>query len=272
MTPEYFSIMFPHPFRWFVHRHGITFLCNAGDGRLYYYEGIEQAGHIMQEYQEQNTAEQDPLFDFEPDDHELAEGEFRKGEDGKYHWIYYMEMLKNRHFFWFIVKLIMGCLLGVVLLLSVISIGSDWDQYVMMLKVMVPVGIVLFLITLFSYWLVAKLYQNVYCMAYEMDEEGISFSQVSDQAEITRIMSQAMALTGAAMHSSGMIAAGLAGSAGGMTTEFSKVNSVTVDKENRFIGMRQFLFYNMIYADDPYFDFIADYIVKRCVNAKIRIR
>ena len=228
--------------------------------------------NTMQEYQKQQCEKQDEFQEFFDDDHELAEGEFRKGEDGKYHWIYYMEMLKNRHFFGFIVKLIMGSLLLVMIIIGILTIGNGLKQFLDMMKVMIPVAVILYLITVFSYWLVAKMYQNVYCMAYEMDEEGITFSQVSDQAEITRIMSQAMALTGAAMHNSGMIAAGIAGSSGGMTTKFSKVNSVTVDRENHFIGMRQFLFYNMIYADDPYFDFISDYIVKRSVNAKIRIR
>ena len=167
----------------------------------------------------------------------------------------------------------MGSFLLVILILGILEIGNDPKQFLSMLRVMIPVGIVIFLITLFSYWLVAKMYNNVYCMAYERDEEGITFSQVSDQAEITRLMGAAMALTGAAAHNSGMIAAGMASSSGGaMTSKFSKLNAVTVDRENHFIGLRQFLFYNMVYADDPYFEYIADYIVRRAVNASIKIK
>ena len=227
----------------------------------------------MQECQKQSAQAHEQFY--EEDDGEntpSVTGEFHQGKDGKYHWVYAMEMLKNRHFFGYVVKIIMGSMLAAALLLFGMSLREGGGALLFLMKVMIPAVFLVFAITLFSYWLVAKMYGNVYCMAYDMDEEGITFSQVSDQAEIAKLFGRAVSLTGAAPHNLGMAATGMAAGSGGMTSEFYKLNKVTVDRKNHFIGLRQFLFYNMVYADDPYFDFIADYIVKRAVNAEINVR
>ena len=158
----------------------------------------------MQAYERQELHADlfEELYDDEGD-HTEETGEFRKGEDGKYHWIYCMDMLKNRHLFWFIVKIILGSFLLVFMIFGMLDSGNDPKQFFSMMKVMIPVDDVLFLITLLSYWLTAKMYGNAYCVAYEMDEESITFRQVSDPAETARLSGTGLTFSGASAYGQG---------------------------------------------------------------------
>ena len=64
----------------------------------------------------------------------------------------------------------------------------------------------------------------------------------------------------------------VAGSSGGMYTAFEHVKSIKADKKRSLIKVNETLFKNQVYADGEDFDFALDYIVKRCLNAKVTIK
>ena len=108
-------------------------------------------------------------------------------------------------------------------------------------------------------------------LIYEMNEQGLTFSQTTDQAQITRTIAAASAAVNAAGGNAGGVIAGtgLALSPNSYHADFSKVRSVKGRKSDHLIWVNTFLQYLMVYVPDDAYDFVWTYITERCVNASI---
>ena len=228
--------------------------------------------------QAQEVQEQQPQNLFEEAEDELngtkdAVG-FEPDEKGVYHWIYAMDMKKDKSILYFILK-IMGIIMALMYVILVFLIarnhGSIQDAFTL-LEIFVPVFLIVVVICYFSYWLTSLGMGGTYYMQYDMEEEGVRFSRTEEQAKMTEGIGKAMALTGALTRNYGLSIASAAGGTNEMYSKFDEVRRITIDRKNHMIGLKHLVMYNMVYADDPYFEGIADYILKRCVNAKIVIK
>ena len=47
------------------------------------------------------------------------------------------------------------------------------------------------------------------------------------------------------------------------------MKTVRLEPENGYIALNSWFLYNMIYCEEEDFEFVANYITQRCVNAKI---
>ncbi|MDO4803907.1 MAG: hypothetical protein Q4A32_03690 [Lachnospiraceae bacterium] len=190
-------------------------------------------------------------------------------EDGTYNWIYCLKMFQNLSMFKFIMKVIGIIYAFIIITMLVLTRGSD--DFLWLLGIFGLTFVAIVLIVLFSIWLVDKLYKGNYMLIYEMNEEGITFSQTTDQAQITRTIAATSAAVNAVSGNVGGVVAGsgLAMRPNSYNAKFSKVNSVKGKRSDNLIWVNTFLQYLMVYVPDEAYDFVWNYITERCVNARI---
>ena len=190
-------------------------------------------------------------------------------EDGTYDWIYCMKVFRNLSMFKFIIGIIAVIYVFITVTLLVMTKGSG--DIFRLLGILGLVFVLVIVIVLFSFWLVDKLYKGGYMLVYEMNEEGLTFSQTTDQAQITRNIAAASAAVNAAGNNIGGVIAGtgLAFRPNSYHADFAKVRSVRGNRSENLIWVNSFLQYLMVYVPDEAYDFVFDYISSRCVNARI---
>ena len=190
-------------------------------------------------------------------------------EDGTYDWIYCLKMLQNLSMFKFVLKVIAVSYAAIVIGLFILTRGSG--DILWALGILGLVFLAVILIVLFSFWLVDKLFKGSYMLIYEMNNEGIAFSQTTDQAQITRAIAATSAAASAAGGNVGGVIAGtgLSMRPNSYRADFSKVRSVKGKRSENLIWVNTFLQYLMVYVPDDAYDFVWTYITGRCVNARI---
>ena len=190
-------------------------------------------------------------------------------EDGTYDWIYCMNMMKDLSMLKFYYKVIGLCFLPIILLMIWMALTGrfDWSSFLVVMLCFV----VVLLIVVFAVWLVNKLFQSKYMLIYQMNNEGLTFSQTTDQAEMTRTIAAASAAASAAGgHTGGVISgSGMALSPNAYYSEFSKVRSVRGVRKDNLIWVNTFLQFQQVYVPAGSYDFVWNYITQRCVNARI---
>ena len=190
-------------------------------------------------------------------------------KDGTYDWIYCLRMFQNLSMFKFVMKIMIFMFAAITVIMLVLTGGSG--DVLWLLGILGLCFAAVILIVLFSFWLVDKLFKGRYMLIYEMNEQGLTFSQTTDQAQITRTIAAASAAVNAAGGNAGGVIAGtgLALSPNSYHADFSKVRSVKGRKSDHLIWVNTFLQYLMVYVPDDAYDFVWTYITERCVNASI---
>lgn len=193
-------------------------------------------------------------------------------EDGTYDWIYCLKMFQNLSMFKFVMKIIAIIYAIIILTMLVMTRGSG--DILWLLGILGLVFVAVILIVLFSFWLVDRLYKGSYMLIYEMNNEGLTFSQTTDQAQITRMIAAASATVSAAGGNVGGVISGtgLAMRPNSWHADFSKVKSVKGRKSENLIWVNSFFQYLMVYVPDEAYDFVWNYITDRCVKARISSR
>lgn len=190
-------------------------------------------------------------------------------EDGTYDWIYCLKMFQNLSMFKFVMKVIL--IIYAIMIVSLLVITKGSGDILWLLGILALVFIAVIVIVLFSFWLVDKMYKGRYMLIYEMNNKGVSFSQTSDQAQITRVITSTSAAVSAAGGNIGGVISGtgLAMKPNSYHADFSKVRSVKGKRSDNLIWVNTFLQYLMVYVPDEAYDFVWNYITQRCVKARI---
>ena len=193
-------------------------------------------------------------------------------DDGKYRWSYALNMFKNPIVFFTVWK-IFFVLMSIGFLISFfVSLGEKdfffagfWDW----LKIY---GIALAAMTTISYLgyaLYAAMLGGKYLVEFEMDEKGVMHTQTASQAKKARKIGSATAIAGLA--SGSLTTAGIGVNAAAKTSsysDFSFVKKVKVIRPLLVIKLNERFEHNQVYAEKEDFDFVLDYIIAHCPNAK----
>ena len=228
--------------------------------------------------QAQEVRQQLPQDPFDEEEDELSGTKdavgFQPDENGVYHWIYAMDMKRDKSILYFLIKIhgiIMTIMYFILVFLIARGHGSIQDAF-MLLKIFVPIFLVIVVICYFSYWLTSLGMGGTYYMQYDMEEEGVHFSKTGEYALKTDEAGKEIESTDPLSQNYGLKIPSATGGNNQMYSKFNEVRRITIDRKNHMIGLKHLVMYNMIYADEPYFEGIADYILKRCVNAEIVIK
>lgn len=197
-----------------------------------------------------------------------------RGTDGVLRWVYEMSMWKNPTLIVTIWKVILIGALAPALLVFFLSL-SDGDGFFAALWIAVKIlGLVALIVTallwLVAYPLVALLNRGHYCVVFEMDDAGVKHIQMQKQFEKSQVLAMVTVLAGLVPGNVQTMGAGLlAGSKQSTVSQFAAVKSVVVHQKRHVIYVNENLSYNQVYASSADFDFVCDYILKRCKKAKV---
>ena len=195
--------------------------------------------------------------------------------DGVYRWYYEYKMLKNPTVFLTVLK-VLGMSAAIVAALVAIFSLKDWINYGFQLeagsgKVLLIVIAVFLGITVLSYIILAALYGWKYLVLFEMDDTRIVHIQMPRQVKKAETVGLLTALVGAASHNPMVVGIGYnAASKTESTSEWSRVTKIKCRKKMQTIYVNSRLDHNQIYVDPEDFDFVKDFIVSHCKNAKIK--
>ena len=194
--------------------------------------------------------------------------------DGKYRWYYEFPMMKNPTLLYTVWKVLALAFFIVWLFIFLISLGDAVSYGFGSVLKFTGAFLLLFLffmgLGLIAYIFIAAVYGWKYIVLFEMDEKEIAHIQMPKQFDKAQAMGWVTALAGLAGKSLPAMGAGvLAASKNSSTSVFADVKEVKGVRQQHTIKINQMLNRNQIYADDPDYDFVWNFITGRCPQAKI---
>ena len=194
-------------------------------------------------------------------------------EDGVYRWYYEFPMMKNPTILFTIWKvlLIASCAPALVSMIAVFTDGRFLEGLKTFAEVLgVTFGIMLVL-SLIAYFILGLIYGFKYIVLFEMNEEGVVHIQQPKQFKKAQAIGWLTAIAGSGAANPTVTGAGLlAASKQYSSSEFEKVDRVIGHKRFNTIKVNQWFSKNQVYVTDEDYDFVWDYITKRCTKAKIK--
>lgn len=191
--------------------------------------------------------------------------------DGKYRWVYEMNMVTNPTIFltvfkiFFYIILIGGILLGFFLYI----IHGDFAGFLDMGKGMLIAMAGMAVLTELGVLLLAALYGGKYVVLFEMDEKEIKHIQLPRQVKKAQALAFVTTLVGLAAGKPTAAGAGLlAAGKNASTSVFANVRRVIPRRRLHLIKVNQLLERNQVYVSPEDFDFVFDFIKSRCKNAE----
>ena len=194
--------------------------------------------------------------------------------DGKYRWVYELDMLKNPIILFTIWQALGISILIMAFILFLIELFDgnikNWiDGFLLTPELLIIAGVIL-LLSLIGYAIVAIMYGWKYMVLFEMDENGIVHNQMQKEFKKTEAMSWLTIMAGVVAGNPTTMGAGiLSATKTASSSSFKNVKKVISKKRLHTIYVNEILEKNQIYVDDDDFDFVWDFITKRCSNAKI---
>ena len=192
--------------------------------------------------------------------------------DGKYRWFYRMSLYRNPTIFLLIWKIFFFIVFGIFAFISIIDVcGKGFDRVLLLdnLKVMGIALAVMTAIVSLSYLIYAMMMGGYYFVRFEMDENGVNHAQMPEQAKKARKLGQFTALAGAASGNLSMMGLGMNTAAvTEMYSEFSRVKKIRCFPRRELIKVNHTLRHNQVYAEKEDFEFVSNFILSHCPNAK----
>ena len=194
------------------------------------------------------------------------------GTDGKYRWYYEFKLMKNptilkvlwKIFFWICI----GLWLFVVIIGKVDGTMNAKDFWEIT-KVMFLIMIGLEALETLAYFIYAAIQGFKYCVMFEMDDQGVTHTQMPKQFKKAQAMAAIEVLAGIASGDVGATGRGiLAGSKSSMKSSWSSVKSIEIQRRHEVITVNERLNKNQVYAlpdDFPFVEsFIREHVDKKC--------
>ncbi len=191
--------------------------------------------------------------------------------DGKYRWVYEMNLLTNPTVFLTVFKIFFFIALFIWLVVGLFAdlIHGDVQAFLNFGKVMLVVLAIFAGLTLLGVLILAAIYGGKYVVLFEMDEERIKHIQLPRQVRKAQVVGVIAAMAGIAAKNPAAIGAGtLAAGKSSSTSEYRKVRRVVPRRALHLIKVNQLFERNQIYVQKEDFDFVYEYIKSRCPQKK----
>ncbi len=195
--------------------------------------------------------------------------------DGKYRWVYEFPMLKNPIILLTVWKIFGFIFLGIIVFLFLLELFDgnvkNWAVNFFFTPQFFILPGILFGLSLISYFILAVIYGFKYMVLFEMDDERVLHIQMDKQFKKAKALSWLTAMAG--MASGNITTMGIGITSGIKNSSESKFNSVRRVMGHRglnTIRLNGLLNRNQVYAGKEDYDFVWDYIVKKCTKAEIK--
>ena len=194
-------------------------------------------------------------------------------QDGKYRWVYELDLYKSSAVFHEVWRVIGG----ICLVAAVISFVAGWMNGSFMdgLKAAVGTGggaiAIMFVLTVIGYLVFALMVNGKYCVLFEMDEAGVNHKQQEKHVKKSELVGAITAIAGIASGRPGVAGTGiLAAARTSMYTSFDDVKELEFLPKQHLIRVNETLNRNQVYVEDEDFNFVADFLRVHCRNAKVK--
>ena len=194
-------------------------------------------------------------------------------EDGKYHWRYDVNLLKNPSVLIDVYKMLGMTVLitGIIIfLIQACAEGINAKDMMFALKITGLMAAIMFVLGILGYLLYAAMSGWAYSVEFTMDENGVEHKQSPRSEKVARRVGFLTVLAGIFAKRPGVVGSGMiAGSNTSMSSDFSNVRKVKALRRMNTIMVNEPFGKNRVYASDDDFEFVYDFISKHCPRAKI---
>ncbi len=192
--------------------------------------------------------------------------------DGKYRWVYEMNLLKNPSvlfdLWWaFGISLIILALLFIVF--AIFDGDFGWDSISGMFLTLGIVTAIIFVLSLLGYFVYAAISGWKYVVLFIMDENEVVHQQMPREVKKGQLIGDLTMLVGAMAGRPGIVGTGLlAKSRSSMTSTLANVKRLIPCRWMNLIKVNQTFSKNRVYVTDEDFDFVYDFLCTHCTKAK----
>ena len=195
-------------------------------------------------------------------------------EDGKYHWMYDLNLLKNPSVLIDVVKM-MGMTVvitvAIIFLIQACTNGIHAEDFDFLLKLTGILAGIFLGLTPLGYLLYAAVSGWTYSVHFIMDEKGVEHRQAPGSKKVAKRIGCLTALVGLFARRPGVMGAGMiSASRTSMSSDFATVRKVKAIRWMHTIKVNERFSQNRVYVSDEDFDFVYDFISSHCQNAKIK--
>ena len=197
------------------------------------------------------------------------------GTDGKYHWYYELNLLKNPIIILLIWKIFFFISLGISAMLMLVELFQGHTDPEMFLNILKTCGVVLVIFTglaILGYFVYGCLMGWKYCVLFDMDEKGVTHTQLPKQYDKARAMSMVEFAAGMLAHNPTLAGAGLlSASKQSSSSSWDVVRNIKVYRRLGVIKVNSLFNHNQVYAEKEDFEFVENFIKSHLPeNCKIR--
>ena len=195
-------------------------------------------------------------------------------QDGKYRWVYEVNMLTNYSILFDVWKVFSISIVIIIILFTIIFLFSgelSLDIFIGMGKGVFFSAAILAVLSILGYLLYAAISGWKYVALFIMDEKEVTHQQMPREVKKGQIIGALTILAGLASGRPGVIGTGiLSQSRSSMTSTLANVKRLIPSRRMNLIKVNQLLAKNRVYVNDQDFDFVYDFLCQHCVNAKKR--
>ena len=205
-------------------------------------------------------------------DENLPEGIFL-GEDGAYHWVYFLDMLRNPVPLYTVLKIFFCIITGMSVFMFFFMLGDGLTNALKTAAIMfVGINALFFVLSLMAWGIMAMTRKARYVIEYMMDEEMVAYLQTAEEQNRTKQMAAVNILAGVVTGNLSSLGFGLTQATRGdaWISRYGDVKSVSAKRKMDLIKVNNTLRRNQIYAYTHQYDFVWNYITSHCPDAKIQ--
>ena len=192
--------------------------------------------------------------------------------DGKYRWVYEVNMLTNYSILFDVWK-VLGISMGILVLLFVVIavFDGDWDvdMLIGMASTLGIVALVMLVLGLIGYFVYAAISGWKYAVLFIMDEKEVVHQQMPNTVKKGQLIGALTILAGFASGRPGAVGTGvLAQSRLSMTSTLAHVERLISCRKMNLIKVNERFEKNRVYVNTEDFDFVYNFLLTHCTHLK----
>ena len=192
--------------------------------------------------------------------------------DGKYRWVYEVNMLTNYSILfdvWKVLGISMGILVLLFVVIAVFDGGWDVDMLIGMASTLGIVALVMLVLGLIGYFVYAAISGWKYAVLFIMDEKEVVHQQMPNTVKKGQLIGALTILAGLASGRPGAVGTGvLAQSRLSMTSTLAHVERLISCRKMNLIKVNERFEKNRVYVNTEDFDFVYDFLLTHCTHLK----
>ena len=192
--------------------------------------------------------------------------------DGKYRWVYEMNLLKNPSVLfdlWWVFGITILIIAVLFIVFAIFDGDFDWDSISGMFLTLGIVTAIIFVLSLLGYFVYAAISGWKYVVLFIMDENEVVHQQMPREVKKGQLIGDLTMLVGVMAGRPGTVGTGLlAKSRSSMTSTLAHVERLIPCRRMNMIKVNQTFSKNRVYVTDEDFDFVYDFLCTHCTKAK----